>query len=110
MTAFEAAWQQRAGPIDWRYTRRALAHLLDRLDERHHPSHARPHVPTWPTTRSSRRSPSSDGKRRVQPRQHEWSDPLTMWVTNRRRIVRADVLARPNRSEATSGISIVREV
>jgi hypothetical protein len=36
ITAFQAAWQQRARPIDWRYTRRDLNDLLDRLNERHH--------------------------------------------------------------------------
>jgi len=30
ITAFQAAWQQRARPIDWRYTRRDLNDLLDR--------------------------------------------------------------------------------
>ncbi len=36
ITAFQAAWQQRARPIDWRYTRRDLNDLLDRVNERHH--------------------------------------------------------------------------
>jgi DDE superfamily endonuclease len=36
ITAFQAAWQQRARPIDWRYTRRDLNDLLDRLNGRHH--------------------------------------------------------------------------
>jgi hypothetical protein len=35
-TAFQAGWQQPARPIDWRYTRRDLNDLLDRLNERHH--------------------------------------------------------------------------
>jgi hypothetical protein len=36
ITAFQAASQQRARPIDWRYTRRDLNDLLDRLNDRHH--------------------------------------------------------------------------
>lgn len=34
--AFQAHWQAVAKPIDWRYTRRDLNHLLDRLDQRCH--------------------------------------------------------------------------
>jgi len=32
--AFQAHWQAVAKPIDWRYTRRDLNQLLDRLDQR----------------------------------------------------------------------------
>ncbi len=34
ITAFQADWQQTAKPIDWRYTRRDLNDLLDRLNQR----------------------------------------------------------------------------
>ncbi len=34
ITAFQADWQQTATPIDWRYTRRDLNDLLDRLNQR----------------------------------------------------------------------------
>lgn len=34
ITAFQADWQQTATPIDWRYTRRDLNNLLQRLNQR----------------------------------------------------------------------------
>jgi hypothetical protein len=34
ITAFQAEWQKIAKPIDWRYTRRDLNDLLDRLNQR----------------------------------------------------------------------------
>lgn len=35
ITAFQAEWQKRAKPIDWRYTRRDLDDLLERLNDHH---------------------------------------------------------------------------
>lgn len=36
ITTFHADWQQTAEPIDWRYTRRDLNDVLNRLNQRDH--------------------------------------------------------------------------